>query len=118
MALTMTGQTLSEKIFSRAAKKQAHAGDFVMAGIDCAMIHDITGPLAVKGFYEIAGRDGRVWDPSKIVILFDQRTASRRQRTTSCSAVSQRSRESSTTTSSAEFATRYCPRRGTLCRGR
>jgi len=67
----MTGQTLSEKIFSRAAKKQAHAGDFVMADIDCAMIHDITGPLAVKGFYEIAGRDGQVWDRSKIVILFD-----------------------------------------------
>ena len=71
MAVTMTGQTLSEKIFSRAAKKEAHAGDFVMADIDCAMIHDITGPLAVKSFYEITGRDGRVWDPSKIVILFD-----------------------------------------------
>jgi 3-isopropylmalate/(R)-2-methylmalate dehydratase large subunit len=71
MALTMNGQSLSEKIFSRAAKKEAHAGDFVMADIDCAMIHDITGPLAVKGFHEIAGRDGRVWDPSKIVILFD-----------------------------------------------
>ncbi len=71
MAVTMTGQTLSEKIFSRAAKKEAHAGDFVMADIDCAMIHDITGPLAVKGFYEIASRDGGVWDPSKIVILFD-----------------------------------------------
>src|SRR5512137_2720478 len=73
MALTMTGQTLSEKIFSRAAKKQAHAGDFVMADIDCAMIHDITGPLAVKGFYEIAGKDAKVWDPSKIVILFDHK---------------------------------------------
>lgn len=48
-----------------------HAGDFVMAEIDCAMIHDITGPLAVQGFYEIAGRDARVWDPSKIVMLFD-----------------------------------------------
>jgi 3-isopropylmalate/(R)-2-methylmalate dehydratase large subunit len=71
MALVMIGQTLSEKIFSRAAGKEAHAGDFVMADIDCAMIHDITGPLAVKGFYEIAGRDGRVWAPSKIVILFD-----------------------------------------------
>ncbi len=67
----MSGQTLSEKIFSRAAKKEARAGEFVMADIDCAMIHDITGPLAVKGFYEIAGRDAKVWDPSKIVILFD-----------------------------------------------
>jgi len=71
MALLMSGQTLSEKIFSRAARKEAQSGEFVMAKIDCAMIHDITGPLAVKGFYEIAGRDARVWDPSKIVMLFD-----------------------------------------------
>jgi 3-isopropylmalate/(R)-2-methylmalate dehydratase large subunit len=71
MALPMSGQTLSEKIFSRAARKEAQAGEFVMAAIDCAMIHDITGPLAVKGFYEIAGRDAKVWDPSKIVMLFD-----------------------------------------------
>jgi len=69
--MPMSGQTLSEKIFSRAAKKEARAGEFVMADIDCAMIHDITGPLAVKGFYEIAGRDAKVWDPSKIVMLFD-----------------------------------------------
>jgi len=71
MAILMSGQTLSEKIFSRAAKKEVRAGEFVMAEIDGAMIHDITGPLAVKGFYEIAGKDARVWDPSKIVLLFD-----------------------------------------------
>jgi 3-isopropylmalate/(R)-2-methylmalate dehydratase large subunit len=71
MPLTMTGRTLSEKIFSRASGKEAHAGDFVMADVDCAMIHDITGPLAVKGFYEIAGKDAKVWDPRKIVLLFD-----------------------------------------------
>lgn len=71
MALPMSGQTLSEKIFSRAACKKAQSGEFVMAKIDCAMIHDITGPLAVKGFYEIAGRDARVRDPAKIVMLFD-----------------------------------------------
>ena len=67
----MTGLTLSEKIFSKASGNEAHAGDFVMADVDCAMIHDITGPLAVKGFYEIAHRDAKVWDPRKIVILFD-----------------------------------------------
>src|SRR5512137_3141395 len=71
MALDMSGQTLSEKIFSKASEKEAKAGEFVMAGIDVAMIHDITGPLAVKGFYEIAGREGRVWDPERIVLLFD-----------------------------------------------
>lgn len=71
MDLVMSGQTLSEKIFSRASGKEAHAGEFVMARIDRAMIHDITGPLAVKGFYEIAGQGAKVRDPSKIVILFD-----------------------------------------------
>ncbi|MCJ7445407.1 MAG: 3-isopropylmalate dehydratase large subunit [Methanotrichaceae archaeon] len=67
----MTGKTLSEKIFSRAAKKESRAGEFVTARIDRAMIHDITGPLAVKGFYEIAGRNAKVWDPSKVVVIFD-----------------------------------------------
>jgi 3-isopropylmalate/(R)-2-methylmalate dehydratase large subunit len=71
MDSSMSGQTLSEKIFSRAANKEVRSGEFVMAKIDGAMIHDITGPLAVKGFYEIAGKDARVWDPSKIVLLFD-----------------------------------------------
>ncbi len=71
MALGMSGQTLSEKIFSKASGREVSAGEFVMAKIDTAMIHDITGPLAVKGFYEIAGRDGKVWDPSRIVMLFD-----------------------------------------------
>jgi 3-isopropylmalate/(R)-2-methylmalate dehydratase large subunit len=69
--MAMAGYTLSEKIFSRASKKEVKAGEFVMADIDRAMVHDITGPLAVKGFYEIAGEDAKVWDPSRIVILFD-----------------------------------------------
>jgi 3-isopropylmalate/(R)-2-methylmalate dehydratase large subunit len=65
--------TISEKIFSRAAERPVVAGDFVMANIDCAMTHDITGPLAVEGFYEIMKNERikRVWDPEKIVILFD-----------------------------------------------
>ncbi|RLG25845.1 3-isopropylmalate dehydratase large subunit, partial [Methanosarcinales archaeon] len=45
--------TISEKIFSRASGKDVRAGDFVLADIDCAMVHDITGPLAVEGFYKI-----------------------------------------------------------------
>ena len=49
MAILMSGQTLSEKIFSRAANKEVQSGEFVMAKIDGSMIHDITGPLAVKG---------------------------------------------------------------------
>ncbi len=66
-------QTVSEKIFSKACGKKVRAGDFVLADIDCAMTHDITGPLAVEGFREIVKgkRTQKVWDPDKIIILFD-----------------------------------------------
>lgn len=65
--------TLTEKIFSKAADKKVKAGDFVLANIDCAMTHDITGPLAVEGFREIVKgkKKQKVWDPDKIIILFD-----------------------------------------------
>ena len=65
--------TISEKILSKASGRDVGAGDFVLADIDCAMIHDITGPLAVEGFYEIMREkdDPRVWDPQRIVMLFD-----------------------------------------------
>jgi 3-isopropylmalate/(R)-2-methylmalate dehydratase large subunit len=65
--------TISEKIFSKAAGKTVKAGEFVLANIDRAMTHDITGPLAVDGFYEIMKEkeEKKVWDPSKIVIVFD-----------------------------------------------
>jgi 3-isopropylmalate/(R)-2-methylmalate dehydratase large subunit len=65
--------TVSEKIFSKAAGSSVKAGDFVLANVDLAMTHDITGPLAVQGFYEIMRdkEEKKVWDPKKIVIVFD-----------------------------------------------
>ncbi len=65
--------TISEKIFSKASGKNVKAGDFVLADIDCAMTHDITGPLALQGFYEIMRdkENPRVWDAGKIVMVFD-----------------------------------------------
>ncbi len=62
--------TMSEKILARAsAKDKVEAGEIVMANIDIAMVHDLTGPLAVKGFDEI-GKE-KVWDREKIVVPFD-----------------------------------------------
>jgi 3-isopropylmalate/(R)-2-methylmalate dehydratase large subunit len=63
------GMTVAEKIFSSKCGKEIGAGDVVMAGIDAAMIHDITGPLAITQFREMGG--GRVFDPEKIILLFD-----------------------------------------------
>jgi len=62
-------QTLVEKIFSSRCGKEICAGDVVMAAVDQAMIHDITGPLAVQKFREMDGK--QVFDPARIVMLFD-----------------------------------------------
>ena len=63
------GQTIVEKIFSRKCGKDIRAGEVVMAPIDGAMIHDITGPLAIQKFYEMGGL--KVFDPERVIMLFD-----------------------------------------------
>jgi len=63
------GSTLVEKVFSARCGTAVRAGEVVMAPIDAAMIHDITGPLAVRTFREMGGE--RVHDPSRVVMLFD-----------------------------------------------
>jgi len=45
------------------------AGEVVMAPLDGAMIHDITGPLAIQKFYEMGGVN--VFDPERVIMLFD-----------------------------------------------
>ncbi|MEM0301808.1 MAG: 3-isopropylmalate dehydratase large subunit [Archaeoglobaceae archaeon] len=65
------GSTIVEKIFSKACGKKVKAGDFVFANIDLAMIHDITAPLAIKAFKEIAGEKAKVWDSKKVIMAFD-----------------------------------------------
>lgn len=62
--------TMAEKILAKASgKKEVEAGQVVMSNIDVAMTHDLTGPLSVKVFKKIGV--SRVWDPEKIVIVFD-----------------------------------------------
>ncbi len=63
------GATIVEKIFSSRCNRPVSSGDVVMAPIDRAMIHDITGPLAIEKFREMGGT--RVFNPEKIVTLFD-----------------------------------------------
>lgn len=63
------GATIVEKIFSSKCSTAVKAGDVVMAPVDGAMIHDITGPLAIQKFCEMGGV--RVFDPRRIIMLFD-----------------------------------------------
>ena len=61
--------TIAEKVFSQRCGRSVRAGEVVMAPVDAAMIHDITGPLAVRVFREMGGE--RVFDPERIIMLFD-----------------------------------------------
>lgn len=62
--------TMSEKILAKASEKEkVEAGDIVIANIDVAMTHDLTGPLSGESFEKIGAEN--VWDASKIVIPFD-----------------------------------------------
>ncbi|MDR3222455.1 MAG: 3-isopropylmalate dehydratase large subunit [Methanobrevibacter sp.] len=61
-------KTMSEKIFSNSTNDNVESGDIVVANVDLAMVHDLTGPLSIKSFYEIGKK---VWNPDRIVIPFD-----------------------------------------------
>ncbi|MBI5679288.1 MAG: 3-isopropylmalate dehydratase large subunit [Methanobacterium sp.] len=62
--------TMAEKLLAKASgKKEVGAGEIVMANIDVAMTHDLTGPLSVESFEKIGVPE--VWGPEKIVIVFD-----------------------------------------------
>jgi 3-isopropylmalate/(R)-2-methylmalate dehydratase large subunit len=63
------GATIVEKIFSGKCNRDIMAGSVVMVPVDAAMIHDITGPLAIQKFYEMGGT--QVFDKKRIVMLFD-----------------------------------------------
>jgi 3-isopropylmalate/(R)-2-methylmalate dehydratase large subunit len=63
------GATIVEKIFSKKCGRDIRAGEVVMSPVDGAMIHDITGPLAIQKFYEMGG--SKVFDPERVIMLFD-----------------------------------------------
>ena len=59
-----------EKILANASgKQQVSPGEIIEANIDAAMIHDLTGPLAIKSFREIGAK--KVWDNNRVIIILD-----------------------------------------------
>ena len=63
-------QTLVQKILARASGRDTvGVGEIVMAKVDRAMGHDITGPPAAALLRE-AGVD-KVWDPDRVVLVAD-----------------------------------------------
>ena len=70
------GKTLAEKILARASgRRSVRAGDVVEPRVDLAMSHE-NAALVINQFQEIyegTGRRPKVWDPSRIAIIFDHR---------------------------------------------
>ena len=70
------GMTMVEKILAQASDQEAvRAGDVVEPKVDLAMSHE-NGALVLNQFLEIykdTGLEARVWDPSKVAIIFDHR---------------------------------------------
>src|SRR6201985_228963 len=64
--------TLTEKILARAAgKPKVEAGDNVWVSADVLMTHDVCGPGTIGVFKREFGKDAKVWDRNKVVIIPD-----------------------------------------------
>jgi len=78
------GMTMVEKILARATGQAAvKAGDVVEPKVDLAMSHE-NAALVLNQFLEIykdTGLEAKVWDPSKIAIIFDHRVPAESSKT-------------------------------------
>ena len=70
------GMTYVEKILARACgRDRVRAGEVVEPAVDLAMSHE-NAALVINQFAEVfagTGRRPKVWDPSRIVLIFDHR---------------------------------------------
>ena len=61
---------ITEKILAKSSSKDSvQPGDIVDSNVDILMIHDLTGPLAVKSFEKIGIK--KVWNNKKVVVVLD-----------------------------------------------
>ncbi len=78
------GMTMVEKILAKATGQSAvKAGDVVEPRVDLAMSHE-NGALVINQFNEIykgTGLEAKVWDPTKIAIIFDHRVPAESSKT-------------------------------------
>ncbi len=64
--------TLTEKLLARAAgKARVQPGDNLWVKADVLMTHDVCGPGTIGVFHREFGKDAKVWDRNKVVIIPD-----------------------------------------------
>jgi 3-isopropylmalate/(R)-2-methylmalate dehydratase large subunit len=78
------GMTLVQKILARATgQSPVNVGDIVEPAVDLAMSHENTA-LVINQFAEIfkgTGLQPKIWDPSKVAIIFDHRVPAESSKT-------------------------------------
>ena len=78
------GMTVVEKILARASgRRTVRAGDVVEPAVDLAMSHE-NAALVINQFADIfrgTGREPRIWDPSRVAIIFDHRVPAESSKT-------------------------------------
>jgi 3-isopropylmalate/(R)-2-methylmalate dehydratase large subunit len=68
----MPAMTMTEKILARASGKNSVApGENVWTNVDVLMTHDVCGPGTFGVFKKEFGKDARVWDKEKVVLIPD-----------------------------------------------
>jgi 3-isopropylmalate/(R)-2-methylmalate dehydratase large subunit len=68
----MTPMTLTEKILAHhAARTSVQPGDNVWINVDILLTHDVCGPGTIGIFKQHFGKDAKVWDRDKVVIVPD-----------------------------------------------
>ena len=66
------GMTITEKILAKHSNKEkVSAGENIWVDVDILLTHDVTGPGTISVFKQEFGKDAKVWDPSKVVIIPD-----------------------------------------------
>lgn len=64
--------TMTEQILARhAGRETVAAGENVWVEVDILMTHDVCGPGTIGVFHEQFGRDARVWDRQRVVMIPD-----------------------------------------------
>ena len=66
------GMTMTEKILARASGRTAVSpGENVWVNVDVMMTHDVCGPGTFGVFRQEFGKEAKVWDPDRVVIIPD-----------------------------------------------
>ena len=71
------GLTLAEKIISKHAGKEVHAGELVIANVDVCAVQDGTGPLTVQEFKKL-GKE-KLNNPERTILFIDHASPSPRK---------------------------------------